>query len=87
MNREVGLSSHSPARPSPVPDKPYGFCGRKAPCKKKKLLPLKPGVDEDATMHVSPTASNVFLTNYSLFTVVPASFFLSPLSIFCTCKV
>ena len=36
MNREVvGLGSHSPSRSSPVPDKPYGFCGRKAPLKKK----------------------------------------------------
>ena len=36
MNREeVGLGSHSPSRSSPVPEKPYGFCGRKAPRKKK----------------------------------------------------
>ena len=31
VDREVGLGSYSLSRSSPVPDKPYGFCGRKAP--------------------------------------------------------
>ena len=30
MNREVGLDSHSLSRSSPVPNKPYGFCGRRS---------------------------------------------------------
>ena len=34
---EVGLASHSLFHSSPVPKKPYGFCGRKAPWKKKKV--------------------------------------------------
>ena len=37
MNREVGLGSHFLSHSSPVPNKPYGLCGRKAPWKKKKL--------------------------------------------------
>ena len=36
MNREVDLGSHSLSNSSSVPDKPYGFCGRKAPIKKWK---------------------------------------------------
>ena len=35
VNREVGPGSHSLSHSSPVPNKPYGFCGRKAPWKKK----------------------------------------------------
>ena len=35
VNGELGLGSHSLSHSSPVPNKPYGFCGRKAPCKKK----------------------------------------------------
>ena len=35
MNREVGPGSHSLYHSSPVPNKPYGFCGRKAPRKEK----------------------------------------------------
>ena len=31
VNREVGLGSHSLSHSSPVPNKPCGFCGRKAP--------------------------------------------------------
>ena len=31
VNREVGLGSHSLSHSSPVPNKPYSFCGRKAP--------------------------------------------------------
>ena len=33
VNREVGFGSHIPypTVPSPVANKPYGFCGRKAP--------------------------------------------------------
>ena len=30
MNREEGLGDHSPPHSSPFPNKPYGFCGRKA---------------------------------------------------------
>ena len=37
VNWEVGLGSHSLSLSSPVPKKPYGFCGRKAPWKKKQL--------------------------------------------------
>ena len=29
MNREMGLGSHSLSHSSPVPNEPYGFCGRK----------------------------------------------------------
>ena len=36
VNREVGLGSHSLPHSSPVPNEPYGSCGRKAPWKKKK---------------------------------------------------
>ena len=36
VNKEVGPGPHSLSRSSPVPNKPYGFCGRKAPRKKKK---------------------------------------------------
>ena len=35
VNREVGLGSHSLSHSSPAPNNPYGFCGRKAPPKKK----------------------------------------------------
>ena len=38
VNREVVLGSHSLSNSSPVPSKPYGFCGCKAPCKKRKKL-------------------------------------------------
>ena len=31
VNRAVGLGSHSLSHSSPVPNKPYGFCGRRAP--------------------------------------------------------
>ena len=31
LNREVGLGPHSLSHSSPVPNKPYGFCGRDAP--------------------------------------------------------
>ena len=34
MNREVGLGSHSLSLSSPVPNKPYGFRGRKTPKRK-----------------------------------------------------
>ena len=34
VNREVGLGYHSLSRSFPVPNKPYGFCGRKAPWKR-----------------------------------------------------
>ena len=38
VNTEVGLSSrHSLFHSSAVPNKPYAFCGRKAPRKKKKI--------------------------------------------------
>ena len=39
MNREVGLGSLVPSlsHSSPVPSKPYGFCGLKAPQKKKAI--------------------------------------------------
>ena len=30
VDREVGLGSYSQSHSSPVPTKPYGFCGRKA---------------------------------------------------------
>ena len=30
MDREVGLGSDSPSNSSPVPNKPFGFCGRTA---------------------------------------------------------
>ena len=43
MNREVGLGSHALSQPSPVPNKPHGFCGCKAPRKKKeedKIMPI-----------------------------------------------
>ena len=30
MNREGGLDSHSLSRSSPVPNKPYGFSGRRS---------------------------------------------------------
>ena len=33
VNREGGLGPHSLSHSSPVPNKPYGFCGRKAPQK------------------------------------------------------
>ena len=36
MNREVGVGSHSLSHSYPVPDKPYGFCGLKAPRTKKE---------------------------------------------------
>ena len=37
VNRSVGLRrSHSLSHSSPVPNKPYGFCRRKAPWKKKE---------------------------------------------------
>ena len=35
VNREVGMGSHSLSHSSPAPNNPYGFCGRKAPPKKK----------------------------------------------------
>ena len=38
MNREVGPGSHSPSHSSPISDKPYGFCGRRAPRQKKRAL-------------------------------------------------
>ena len=31
VNREVGLGSHTLSHSAPVPDKPYGLCGRKTP--------------------------------------------------------
>ena len=31
VNREVGLGCHSLSHSSPVPNKPHGFCRRKAP--------------------------------------------------------
>ena len=37
VNKEVGPGPHSLSRSSPVPNKPYGFCGRKAPRKKKTV--------------------------------------------------
>ena len=36
VKREVGLGPHSLSHYSPVLNKPYGFCVRKAPRKKKK---------------------------------------------------
>ena len=36
VNREVGLGSHSLSHSSPVPNKPYGFCGRAAPWRKNE---------------------------------------------------
>ena len=36
MNREVGLDSLSLSHSPPVPNKPDGVCGRKAPSKKRK---------------------------------------------------
>ena len=36
VNREVGLGPHSLSHSAPVPDKPYGFCGRRAPWKKRR---------------------------------------------------
>ena len=38
VNREVGLGSHSLSHTSHVPNKPYGFCGRKAPSQAKMGL-------------------------------------------------
>ena len=38
VNQEVGLGSHSLSHSSPVPNKPYGFCGRKHHKRKKKEL-------------------------------------------------
>ena len=40
VNRNVGLGSHSLSQSSSVPNKPYGFCGHKAPWKKKKKMPV-----------------------------------------------
>ena len=40
MNREVGLGSYSLSHTAPVPDKPYGFLGRKASGKKKRYQGL-----------------------------------------------
>ena len=37
VNRDVGLGSHSLSQSSSVPNKPYGFGGRKASWKKKKM--------------------------------------------------
>ena len=31
VDRGVGLGSHSLSHSSPVPNKPYGFCGHRAP--------------------------------------------------------
>ena len=40
MIREVvDLSSHSLSHSSPVPNKPHGFCGRKASLKEKQYPP------------------------------------------------
>ena len=36
VNRVVGLGSHCLSHSSPDPNKPYGFCGRKAPRKKEE---------------------------------------------------
>ena len=36
VNSEVGLDSHYLSRSSPVPKKPYGFCGRKAPSDERR---------------------------------------------------
>ena len=36
VNREVGVGSHSLSHSYPVPDKPCGFCGLKAPRTKKE---------------------------------------------------
>ena len=38
VKREVGLGSRSLAHSYPVPNKPHGFCGRKAPRKKKTTI-------------------------------------------------
>ena len=38
VNRDVGLGSHSLYLSFPNPHKPSGFCGRKAPWKKKKSM-------------------------------------------------
>ena len=37
VNRELGLGSHSLSHSSPVPNKPYSFCGRKAAWTKEAL--------------------------------------------------
>ena len=39
VNREVGLGSHSLSHSSPVPNKLYAFCSRKAPLQKESIGP------------------------------------------------
>ena len=38
MNSEASLGSQSLSHSSPAPNKPYGFCGRKAPYKNKNKI-------------------------------------------------
>ena len=49
VNREVGLGSHSPSHSSPIPNKPYSFCGRKAPWKKRRKDWLVQEADSNVT--------------------------------------
>ena len=58
-NTELGLGSHSISHSFPVPNKPYGFHGRKAPTKRKKERKKEKGPD------VTPFAvDRIFNPNY-----------------------
>ena len=59
MNRAVGLGSHSLSHTSPVPNKPYGFCGRKAPWKSgvselRSCVNRVVGLGSHSLSHTSP---------------------------------
>ena len=49
VNREMGLGSDSPSHSSPVPNKLYGFCVRKAPWKKRRKDRLVQEADSNVT--------------------------------------
>ena len=63
VNTEKGLDWHSLSHSSTVPDKPYGFCGRKEPWKKKiawraqelrSCVKMEMGLDSHSLSHSSP---------------------------------
>ena len=72
LKREVGLGSHSLSHSSSVPNKPYGFCGRKAPWKEKKLTCSFSGVRLTGAVMAMPLRHSTVLSWASNVAVSPA---------------
>ena len=70
VKREVGLGSHSLSHSSPVPNKLYGFCGRKAPWKRKKFCHKREADSESNLLFYAQSTSNLLFYAQSTSTVM-----------------